>query len=291
MSSTTTDPPHAALERRPAQRLLDAVSAVAPGLRPATQRLFIRGGYAVVNRWLNDIDAACMNYGYAPLDQDGGGPATATADQEPFSHALYEHVAGTWPLAGREVLEVGCGRGGGAAFVAARFDVARLTGLDFSEKSIDFCRAQHRDQRLRFIVGDAEQLPFSAGFFDAVLNVESSHCYPSVPRFIAEAFRVLRPGGALLFADLRMVDQIDDLRREFRDAGFAVAQEERITANVVRALELDTPRRAELVRRRVPRPLQSYVLNFFATRGSDVHLALRDGDLEYVRFALTKPSS
>ncbi len=286
MSSTMTDPPRATLERRPAQKLLDAVSAVAPGLRPATQRLFIRGGYAVVNRWLNDVDAACMNYGYAPLE---GQPALD--GDEPFGHGLYEHVAGARDLAGQEVLEIGCGRGGGAAFVARRFDVGRLTGLDFSEKSIAYCREHHRDPRLRFVAGDAEQLPFSAGFFDAVLNVESSHCYPSVPKFIAEAFRVLRPGGALLFADLRLEEQIDDLRAQFVDAGFEVAEEERITANVVRALELDTPRRAELVRRRVPRALQSYVLNFFAATGSDVHEALRDGDLEYVRFVLVKPSS
>jgi len=285
MSSTVTEPPRAELRRRPAQRMLEAVSAVAPGLRPGLQRLLIRGGYAVVNRWLDDIQASCMNYGYAPLDGDVTGDDTP----ERYSHALYAHVASAAPLAGREVLEVGCGRGGGAAYVAQRFDVARLAGVDFSEQAVRFASEHHRDPRLRFIQGDAEQLPFPDASFDAVLNVESSHCYPSVPRFLAEACRVLRPGGALLFADLRMKDQIDELRDQIRDAGLRIAEEERITRNVARALELDTPRRADLLRRRVPRPLRGYVMNFFGMSGSDVHRALRDGDLEYVRFAAVRP--
>ena len=56
-------------------------------------------------------------------------------------------------------------------------------GLDFSQKAIDFARGHHRDPRLRFVCGDAEALPFADASFDAVLNVESSHCYPNVPRF------------------------------------------------------------------------------------------------------------
>ncbi len=95
----------------------------------------------------------------------------------------------------REVLEVGCGRGGGGAYVAEHFRVSRLTGLDFSGAAIRFARAHHADPRLRFVRGDAENLPFPDAWFDAVLNVESSHCYPDVPRFTSEVARVLRPGG------------------------------------------------------------------------------------------------
>ncbi len=287
MGLTVTETDRATAERGPARRLLDAVATLAPGLRPAAQRWLIRGGYAIVNRWLNDVETGCMNYGYAALE---GSAATRGADtDEVYELALYGHVAGAAPLEGAEVLEVGCGRGGGAAFVARRFDVGRLTGLDFSEGAIDFASAHHTDPRLRFVHGDAENLPFADASFDAVVNVESSHCYPDVDRFVAEVYRVLRPGGSLLFADLRAREDVEALRRSFPAAGFQVEAEEPITANVVRALELDTPRRAAFVRERAPRPVRKHALNIAGGGGSEVYESLRNGDLEYLRFALRKP--
>ena len=278
------------MERRPAKKLLDAVSTVAPGMKPRAQRALIRLGYRIVNGWMNDAQAECMNYGYAALD-DRAASALPGADggDERYGYQLYGRVAGAVPIGGREVLEVGCGRGGGATYVARHFGVARLTGLDFSEKAIAFAREHHIDASLRFVRGDAEELPFADGSFDAVLNVESSHCYPSMPRFSAEAFRVLRPGGHLLFADLRLAKDLDAMRRDLLAPGFEVVEEERITPNVVRALELDSPRRIEFVRRQVPKVLQSYVFNFAASDNSAVYAALRDGELEYLRFALVKP--
>ena len=286
--SPTTRIPPATIKRRPARRLLKIVSAAAPGLQPAAQRLLIRFGYAVVNRWMDQAQAECMNYGYAALDEHADAGASGG---EAYCHQLYAHVAGATALAGKETLEVGCGRGGGAAYVAERFGVARLTGLDFSEKAITFARDQHTDPRLRFVRGDAEDLPFADGSFDVVLNVESSHCYPNVPRFIAEAFRVLRPGGHFVFADLRLQNEVDGLRQSFLDGGFRILEEESITPNVVRSLELDSPRRVAFVRQSVPRPLRPYVLDFAGASGTDVYNALCAGDLEYLRFALVKPAA
>jgi SAM-dependent methyltransferase len=54
--------------------------------------------------------------------------------------------------------------------------------------------------------------------FDAVINVEASHCYPSLPRFLAEVARVLRPGGHFLYADVRRCHQLENW-----DATLAVA--------------------------------------------------------------------
>ena len=56
--------------------------------------------------------------------------------------------------------------------------------------------------------GDAESLPFGDEMFDAVVNVESSHCYGSTPAFLAQVKRVLRCGGHFLFADL--LDRSED---------------------------------------------------------------------------------
>ncbi len=287
MSTATTKAPRATIRQRPAKRLLEAVSTVAPGLKPATQRAFIRLGYAVVNRWMDRAQAGCMNYGYAALDAPP--PDASAMDGEVYGHALYAHVATAADLTDKEVLEVGCGRGSGAAFVAERFGVARLVGLDFSEKAITSARQHHPDPHLRFVCGDAEALPFSDASFDAVLNVESSHCYPNVPRFIAEVARVLRPGGHFLYADLRLSEDVDEMRQNLLDAGLQILEEERITPNVVRSLELDSARREHFVRQSVPRMVRPYVLNFSAVSGSEVFEALRDGKLQYTRFALKRP--
>jgi SAM-dependent methyltransferase len=47
-------------------------------------------------------------------------------------------------------------------------------------------------------------------FVDAVVNIESSHCYESMDTFLSEACRVLRPGGRFFFADLRKYEGVID---------------------------------------------------------------------------------
>jgi ubiquinone/menaquinone biosynthesis C-methylase UbiE len=100
-----------------------------------------------------------------------------------------------------DVLEIGSGRGGGAAYLAHRLAPRRLAGLDVSAAATALARRRHGSvPPLEYRQGDAEALPFGVETFDLVLNVESAHCYASIPRFLAEVHRVLRPGGELLFA-------------------------------------------------------------------------------------------
>ena len=51
--------------------------------------------------------------------------------------------------------------------------------------------------------GDADNLPFADQSFDAVINIEASHCYPRLSHFLADVARVLRPGGHFLYVDAR----------------------------------------------------------------------------------------
>jgi ubiquinone/menaquinone biosynthesis C-methylase UbiE len=80
---------------------------------------------------------------------------------------------------------------------------ASYTGLDWNPAGVAFCRERHNLPGLDFVQGDAENLPFADQSFDAVINVEASHCYPRFARFLAEVARVLRPGGHFLYADVR----------------------------------------------------------------------------------------
>ena len=183
-------------------------------------KLSVKGWYQFLSLMDRRACMTFMNYGYAPTD-----PSAPRLRLEPgeakdrFCIQLYHRVAAAVDLRGKDVLEVGSGRGGGAAFVARHHGPLAVTGVDFARNAVNFCRRRHRHDALTFTRGDAERLPFPDASFDAVLNVESSHCYPDVPRFLREVRRVLRPGGALLFADMGSRAGLPGPPRPFRGGG------------------------------------------------------------------------
>jgi ubiquinone/menaquinone biosynthesis C-methylase UbiE len=136
------------------------------------------------------------------------------------------------------VLDVGCGRGGPAAYVAGRLGAREVTGLDACADAIAFCQDRHRHPGLRFVHGHADRLPFEDASLDVVLNVESSHCYVDRPAFFAEVARVLRPGGAFCYADIFQGDELEQTRRWLAQRPqLRVGEPEDITAAVTRAIE------------------------------------------------------
>ena len=247
--------------------------------------------YDVLSRQLERTDTEFMNYGYEPLteaDELPAGDAGRGGDQ--FCANLYRRVATAVDLRNRDVLEVGCGRGGGAALVARELHPRSMVGVDLSAGAIAHCRGAHHDANLRFFKADAEDLPFVAGSLDAVINVESSHGYPSMRRFLSEVHRVLRPDGVMLFADVRSPGDMSALREQFRSSGFVILEDERVTPNVVRALELDKARRLAIANA-FPRPVRRIAGTFVGAEDGDIFKSLRGGQLEYFRFSLRRGPS
>ena len=99
-----------------------------------------------------------------------------------------------------DVLDVGCGTGAVLELLNGEYPNKRLVGLDLTPGMIDVARAKQLDN-VRFVVGDAEALPFGSQSFDAVLCSNSFHHYPHPEKFFSEAARVLRPGGRLILRD------------------------------------------------------------------------------------------
>ncbi len=94
------------------------------------------------------------------------------------------------------VLEIGCGDGDGALFLAREFPAARVRGVDRSPARIRAATARvglDPEGRVAFKVGRPGTLPFPDDFFDLVTQTDGR---PSV----AEIARVLRPGGWLILA-------------------------------------------------------------------------------------------
>jgi SAM-dependent methyltransferase len=102
-----------------------------------------------------------------------------------------------------KILEVGCGSGAGLNFLSRLWPDAQFVGVDLSGTAVKSANSRlARPGKLSFFCGDAEHLPFGDGEFDAIINVESSHNYPEFGKFLAEASRVLRPGGYLSMVDV-----------------------------------------------------------------------------------------
>jgi SAM-dependent methyltransferase len=147
---------------------------------------------------------------------------------------------------------------------------------------------RHSIEGLEFRVGDAEKLPFDDCSVDAVINVESSHCYPAFEKFVAEVQRVLRPGGHFLYADFRDRANIGAWRNSLQSSGLSLLRETEITGNVLLALDRDNERKLALINRIVPKPLRPSFNAFAGIRGTSVYDGFRTGRLAYVSFALRK---
>jgi ubiquinone/menaquinone biosynthesis C-methylase UbiE len=126
-----------------------------------------------------------------------------------------------------------------------------MVGVDFAKDAVDFCNQKYSVNGLTFKVGNAEALPFADNSFDAVINVESSHCYPSVDKFLAQVKRVLREDGYFLFADIRIKEGVEPLRAQLHNSGLRVLRETNISPNVVRALHLDNDHRTAFIKETV----------------------------------------
>lgn len=249
-----------------------------------------RAVYELLGARVRRPEWAFMNYGYAPAP---GEPLTVDLDpaDEPdrLCIQLYASTVGGVDLGGTDVLEVGSGRGGGALFLS-RYRLPRtMTGLDFSATAVDLCARHRHAPGLRFVRGDAQAMPFPDGSFDAVVNVESSHCYASMESFLAEVHRVLRPGGAFLFADLRAAGDVEVLRRRLASSGLEVVRERDITGEVVRALQTDAARKQALMDAWIPRAFHRVFRPFAGLEGTRNYVGLAGGDLRYVQAHLVKP--
>jgi MPBQ/MSBQ methyltransferase len=105
---------------------------------------------------------------------------------------------------GQRVLDVGCGLGGTLAAIAAARSGIRLIGLNIDRRQLELCRgiALPSGSSLALVEADAIALPFAAATFDHVFCVEAMFHFRSRQVFLAEAARLLRPGGTLRVTDI-----------------------------------------------------------------------------------------
>jgi SAM-dependent methyltransferase len=131
------------------------------------------------------------------VDWSAGQYERTAAELEPAGRLVVARAA---IVPGERVLDVACGTGN-AALIAAEAG-ARVTGLDGAPRLVEVARARAAENGVdaEFVVGDALDLPFDDGAFDAVVSVFGVIFAPDPARAIAEIVRVLAPGGRALLS-------------------------------------------------------------------------------------------
>ncbi len=145
---------------------------------------------------------------------------------EPYAADLAARVASLRP---RRVLEIAAGTGAATRAMAKVLGAgAHLVATDLNQPMLDRGAAAGTERPVEWRQADAMDLPFGDGSFDAVVCQFGVMFFPDLRRGLAEARRVLRPGGALLFS---VWDRIEE--NEFAAA---------VTEALARVFPSDPPR-------------------------------------------------
>ena len=227
-----------------------------------------------------------MNYGYSCPDLTVSLKEDHESNRYPIQ--LYHQIAMKAPLEGKDIVEVGSGRGGGLAYLMDNFSPRSAIGVDLNPIAVNFCNEHYKTPGLSFAQGNAEKLPFEDNSQDIVLNVESSHRYSSMSNFLSEVKRVLKPGGLFLITDFRQRERMPHLQSAFAESGLARLLEEFITHKVVKALESDDGRRRYLVKKLMPWYLHRTGYNFAAVKGSRTFNSFAEERMLYFNYVYQK---
>ena len=171
------------------------------------------GRVRTLYRALADVNSLCgeklyQNLGYWKDDPDSLDMA---------AEAMADLLARTASLSGAdEALDVGFGFADQDIFWAEKYQPRIICGINITPEQVCHARARIRERglidRVLLEEGDATRLRFSDSSFDVVIAMESAFHFRSREDFFREAWRVLRPGGRLVMADLAATSKLLSLR-------------------------------------------------------------------------------
>src|SRR5262245_28030683 len=139
----------------------------------------------------NIYDDADFFAGYATLDRFGAGWVRAV--ERPDFLALLPDVRG------RRVLDLGCGAGQLARFLAEQ-GAGEVTGVDLSERMLALARTDGAHPRVTYLRAAMEDLTFPDARFDLVVSSLAFHYVPDYRGLVGRIAAWLAPGGVLVFS-------------------------------------------------------------------------------------------
>jgi SAM-dependent methyltransferase len=121
--------------------------------------------------------------------------------EDPWYVLVHEQLDEPRDVSGKRVLEIGCGRGGFACWLAGRpAPPAEVVAVDYSSAAVEKGRAYAAKlgiDRVTWRTGDIQAIDFPDATFDTVVSCETIEHVPDPFRAVQELARVLKPGGRL----------------------------------------------------------------------------------------------
>jgi ubiquinone/menaquinone biosynthesis C-methylase UbiE len=110
------------------------------------------------------------------------------------------------PLSGKTVLDVGCGNGIQGLHISQDHKPGKYIGIDISAQNIKIAKdiqKENGNENMVFHIDNAQEIAhIEDDSIDVVINIESALHYPDKMKFLKEIYRVLKPGGEFMIADV-----------------------------------------------------------------------------------------
>ena len=147
-------------------------------------------------------------------------------DAMPLVNSEVAFLAEQQPLAGAQIIELGCGAAKFAREVLEREPETVFTCLEVDATQMALNRAQPAHPRLHWVEAGAQAIPFGDEQFDGAMMLKSLHHIPValMDQALAEAARVLKPGGWLYVSEPIFGGPLNELVRLYNDEQVVRAQ-------------------------------------------------------------------
>ncbi|CAF1287508.1 unnamed protein product, partial [Adineta steineri] len=197
-------------------------------------------------------------------------------------------------LTDQNILEVGCGRGAGAAWCVRTYAPHSYVGIDPSQNVINLCEQSYSTTpRLLFMVADPETyLSFQNESMNVVLSIETTNLFDeivAVKQFVDEITRVLTPNGCFLWCGLCNIDGSNVLVDYLTtNNAFIIQEKVNITTNVLHALDIQSNSRAGFIDSYVQAADQEYCGLLAGLPGTQLYDNMQQERAEYWRVVFRK---
>ena len=111
-------------------------------LKTSLRETFFRIWYWYVNKVDRNARILFMNFGYHDKNRHIVMEAQNECDR--YSIQLYHHLVDAVNMQGKDIVEIGCGRGGGLSYIASNFSPATAIGIDLNNRAVRFCNRHYK---------------------------------------------------------------------------------------------------------------------------------------------------
>ena len=237
-----------------------------------------------------------FNGGYLPLAEDM--ELLPEFDDEQHSvmmyHLLVKTLVSQLDLNPHQILDVGCGQGGGVRYISTIFPNASIIGVDRNATVVKLAEKNYGDgDKIRFQKSGSQRLNFEPNSFDLVISV-GAPTYFGLDNYVGQVAELCKAGGTISLSGGYRQGDHQNIEKELREAasreGLDFHSYHDITPHTFASLKADIPRRIELLKR-VPWPFRLYGHKWADLPGSTEYEEYETGRRADFAAVMSKPKN